>query len=263
MLKVLVVGDVVGRPGRRAVQVFLPELIAEEKPDLVIVNGENSAGGMGIKPETGREIFAAGAQVITSGNHIWRHREVNAYLMAEPKVLRPANYPEGAPGNGYYIATTAKGEKIAVVNLQGLVFMPAIDCPFRKMQALLVEIRKETQTIVVDFHAEATSEKMAFARYFSGQVSFVFGTHTHVATADEEIFQGGTAYITDIGMTGPHHSIIGMEMQAVIEKFLSARPVKFEVAAKDIRLNGAVVTIDASTGMATSIKRIRKYLQGE
>lgn len=259
-MKILAVGDVMGKPGRRAVKVLLRQIIDEEKPDFVIVNGENSAGGMGIIPETGKEMLDAGADVITSGNHIWRHKEVESYLVSEPRVLRPANYPSGAPGRGYYIGKARSGQKVAVLNLQGLVFMPSIDCPFRKAQELLPEIRKETDIIVVDMHAEATSEKVAMGRYLAGQVTFVYGTHTHVATADEQILKGGTAYITDIGMTGPHDSVIGMEAKGVLEKFLTQRPNKFEVASDDVRLNGALVEVNASTGQATAIKRIMKNL---
>jgi len=259
-VKILAVGDIVGKPGRRALKMLLPEIIAEEKPDFIIVNGENSAGGMGITVETGQEMLACGADVITSGNHIWHHKEIDHYMTREPRILRPANYPQEAPGNGFYVAKAKNGSKVAVLNLQGRVFMPSINCPFRIAQEILPKLRKETDLIVIDMHAEATSEKMALARFFSGQVSFVFGTHTHVATADECILKGGTAYITDIGMTGPHDSVIGMEDKAVIEKFLTQRPNRFEVAKNDVRLNGAIVEVDPGTAQAHSIRRICKRL---
>jgi len=249
-----------GKPGRRALKGLLPDLIKEAKPDLVIVNGENSAGGLGIKADTGEEIFAAGADVITSGNHIWHHREVESYLMTEPRLIRPANYPLESPGKGYFIAQAKNGAKVAVLNLQGLVFMPSINCPFHTAKDILADLRKETDIIVVDMHAEATSEKMALGYYLSGQVSIVYGTHTHVATADECILTGGTAYISDIGMTGPHDSVIGMDTQRVIKKFLTQRPHKFEVAKGDLRLNGILVEVDESTGQAQSIQRICKTL---
>ena len=261
-MKIVAVGDVMGKPGRRALKGLLPEIIAEEKPDFVIVNGENSAGGMGITPDTGREMFESGADVITSGNHIWHHKQVDAYLLAEPKVLRPANYPKGAAGRGYTIQKTRNGVRIGVLNLQGRVFMPPIDCPFRIGQECVKEMRQETDIIVVDMHAEATSEKIALGHFLSGQVSFIYGTHTHVQTADERILKGGTAFLTDIGMTGPHDSVIGMDAAGIVEKFVSQRPKRFEVAKDGIEINGAVVEIDEQTGQATSIKRIKRPLEG-
>jgi hypothetical protein len=262
-MKILAIGDIMGKPGRRALVGLLPDLVKKEAPDFIVVNGENAAGGLGITVETGQEMLAAGADVITSGNHIWHHKEIEEYFLREPRILRPANYPEGTPGKGYCVVKSKGGVKVGVLNLQGLVFMPSIDCPFRKAQEILPKLRKETDIIVVDIHAEATSEKVALAHFLSGQATFVFGTHTHVQTSDERILTGGTAFITDLGMTGPHDSVIGMDKQSVIEKFLTHRHKKFQVAKEGIELNGAIVEVEESTGLAHCIRRIREKLGGQ
>jgi len=256
-LRVLFVGDVFGNPGRRFLRVALPALRRKYQVDVAIVNGENAAGGMGITEKTARELFSAGADVITTGNHVWKYgRDVLPALKSEPRLLRPANYPEGAPGSGHYVHEVGEGLKVAVLNLCGRVFMEPIECPFRTADLLVEELRKETPVIVVDFHAEATSEKQAMGWYLAGRVSAVVGTHTHVQTADERILPGGTAYITDVGMTGPRDGVIGMKRERIIERFLTQIPVRFEVAEGPSILNAVLVEVEPKTGRALGIKRI-------
>jgi metallophosphoesterase (TIGR00282 family) len=224
-------------------------------PDFVIVNGENAAGGFGITPDIADKFFSIGVDVITSGNHIWQHKDIYPYLNRKKEILRPANYPDEVPGKGFCIVK--KGDiKLGVVNVLGRIFMDAIDCPFRAAKRCVDEIKKETNIIAVDFHAEATSEKNAMGYYLDGEVTCVFGTHTHVQTADESILNKGTAYITDIGMVGPKDSVIGMDKEKVIERFLTLPPSRFEVAEKKIELDGILITSNTSTGLATEIKRI-------
>lgn len=255
-VSILFIGDIVGKPGRQALGQVLHKLIDKYRVDLVVANGENSAGGFGITPEKARELFELGVHVITTGNHVWDKKESSGFLDREQAVLRPANYPPGVPGHGSAIATTSGGIKIGVLNLEGRIFMSPIDCPFRSADAEVAKLKAETNIVLVDFHAEATSEKMSLGWYLDGRVSAVFGTHTHVQTADERILPLGTAYLTDAGMTGAFDSVIGVRKEEPIQRFLTQLPVKFEVAKKDIRLNGIQLTVDESTGKALSVERI-------
>lgn len=261
-LRVLVIGDTVGKPGRKACQELVPSLREKYNLDLVIDNGENLASGSSLTKETTEEIFNAGVDVITSGDHIFKKREAIQLVNQNPAVLRPLNYPKGAPGSGVYVATTRRGDKIAVVNLIGRVFMQPLECPFRTMEAILPQIQSQTKCIVVDFHAEATSEKVALGWFLDGQISALCGSHTHIQTADERILPNGTAYLTELGMTGPYHSVIGRNIEQVIYKFRTQLPSIMEVATDDIRLSGAVIEIDSQTGKASSIQRIHEKLNG-
>jgi metallophosphoesterase (TIGR00282 family) len=254
-MRVLVIGDIVGRPGRRIVREKLPELKRHWEIEFVVANVENAAGGFGVTPEVVRELLEAGLDVMTSGNHIFDKKEVFHIIEAEPRLLRPANYAPGVPGRGVWSGYSARGHPITVMNLQGRVFMPPSDCPFRTADALLAEIR-EPRLIIVDMHAEATSEKVAMGWYLDGRVSIVFGSHTHVPTADETILPQGTAYITDLGMTGPYDGIIGIKREQVLDRFLRGMPQRFEVASGDVRLCGAVIEIDETTYRATRIARV-------
>jgi len=251
---VLFFGDLIGRAGRNALAKSLPALTKKYKPTLVIANGENAAGGVGITEEIGKDLFAL-ADVLTSGNHIWDKKEALEYLAKEPRLLRPANYPPKNPGRGSVVVTDAGGVKIGVLNLQGRVFMEAIDCPFRTADTEIEKIRRETPVIIVDLHAEATSEKQALGWYLDGRVSAVVGTHTHVPTADERVLPGGTAYITDAGMAGALNSVIGMKREQAIQKFLTGRPQRFEPAKDGVFLSAVHIEIDADTGKALSIRR--------
>ncbi len=253
-MRILILGDVVGRPGRRIIKELLPEIERVHRPDLVIANGENAAGGFGLTKKVGEEIFAAGVDVITSGNHIWDKKEVYTYLQEEKRVLRPANYPPGVPGS-YLHYISVETDTVAVLSLTGRVFMGDFDCPFRKFDQLYAEISQQTPHIVVDFHAEATSEKIAFGWHVDGRASIVVGTHTHVATADERVLDRGTAYITDLGMCGPTDGVLGVERQTVIQKFLTQLPARFDVASGPVGLNGLVVDIDRR-GRATDLFRL-------
>lgn len=255
-MKVLFVGDVVGSPGRRILRPALRHLKERLNPDLVIVNGENAAGGNGLTPATAKEIFRAGCDVITTGNHVWDRKEIIPYLSGEPRVIRPANYPDPAPGSGTFITTAADGSSVAVVNVMGRLFMPAVNDPFRTVDHVLDSLLTRTRSIIVDFHAEATSEKVAFGWHLDGRVTAVLGTHTHVPTADERVLPGGTAYITDVGMTGPYDSVIGVEKKQVLERFLTQRPVRLTPASDDVRLAGVVVEVDPSEGRALTIERV-------
>lgn len=255
LLNLLFVGDIVGKPGLEMVLNWLPSLISKYKADLVIVNGENTNEGKGILPKEGEELFAKGVHVITGGNHTWDKRQTQDYIKVEPRVLRPQNYPRGTHGNGYYIAETPKG-KVAVVNLQGRTFMATIDCPFRTSDHILSKVKAETNMVFIDFHAEATAEKLALVHYLDGKVSAIVGTHTHVQTADERIFPEGTAYITDVGMTGPYHSVIGMKVTPALNRFIYQTPQKYEIASDDVHLAAVVIKIDTATGKAAEIERI-------
>ena len=250
-MRILMIGDVIGRPGRRAVQVLVPDLRQEYSIDLVIANGENAAGGLGLTRETAEELFASGIDVITSGNHIWDHKEIIPSLDSELAILRPLNYPPGVPGRGYL----TKG-KVLVVNLLGRTFIGNFDCPFRAMDQLLEEIVDKPPVIIADFHAEATSEKVAMGRYLDGRVSAVLGTHTHVGTIDARLLPEGTAYITDVGMTGPLESVIGDDADAVIRRFLTQLPHRLSVGKGSVVLNSVLVEVEESTGVAKSIVRI-------
>ncbi len=255
-VKVLFISDIVGKPGRQAVSMELHRLVDRFAIDLVIANGENSAGGFGITEDTAKELFELGIHVITSGNHIWDKRDSYDFINREKRLVRPANYPDGAPGHGSVVVTTPTGSKVAVLNLEGRAFMNNLECPFRTADSEISRLNGETPILVVDFHAEATSEKLALGWYLNGRVSAVIGTHTHVQTSDERLLPGGTAYITDAGMTGSFDSVIGIKKELAIEKFLSQIPVRFEVAKKDIRLNAVVVEIDEKSGKACGIERL-------
>jgi hypothetical protein len=255
-MRILFIGDIVGSPGREMILRHLAGIVIERQVDLVIANGENSASGFGITPKIADELFAAGVEVITGGNHSWDRKEILDYIPHEPRLIRPANFP-ASPGRGLYLGTSRKAVRYAVMNLQGRVFMTALDCPFRTADAELARIPPDVKVIFVDMHAEATSEKQAMGWYLDGRVSVVVGTHTHVASADERVLPNGTAFITDVGMTGPHESVIGMDRAAMVKRFMDAMPVKFEVAIGDARLNGILADVDDSTGRARSIVRVR------
>jgi metallophosphoesterase (TIGR00282 family) len=255
-MKILFIGDVVGEPGRRAVKQLVPKLRAQHGLDVVIANGENSAGGSGITPATAKEIFDAGVDIITSGDHLWDQKEVVELLQKEPRFVRPLNYPAGTAGQGS--ALLQLGDRtVAVVNVQGRTFMPALENPFTMMAAEIQRLRKITPTIIVDIHAEATSEKIAMARMLDGQVSAVIGTHTHVQTADETVLPKGTAFLCDAGFTGPQESILGREIEPIIRRFLTNTPQRFGVAKEHERLQGAIIEVDAS-GIARSIARVNE-----
>ena len=291
-MKLLFIGDITGEPGRKAVKTLLPKLREQHRLDLVIANGENAAGGSGITPKTAGEIFSAGVDVMTSGDHLWDHKEVMELLQNEKRFLRPLNYPPGTPGQGSAIfqidlkrwgettgepshgqtnQVSARGDarptgketlSIAVLNLQGRTFMPPLENPFHAARAEVERLRQETKIIFVDFHAEATSEKIALARMLDGQVSAVIGTHTHVQTADEQIFPGGTAYLSDAGFTGPHESVLGREIEPIIKRFLTNTPQRFEVAKDRVLLQGAVIEIDEASGKAVKIQRVSEAISG-
>jgi len=258
-LRLLIIGDVVGRSGRRAVKVNLGRLKKELALDMVIANGENAAGGKGITKEVAHELFASGVDVLTMGNHVWNKREAFEYIDGEIRIIRPANYPPGVPGIGAGVFDKCKKAKVAVVNLAGRVFLQSIDCPFRKADEILERLAGKVRVVIIDFHAEATSEKVALGWYLDGRVSALIGTHTHVQTADECILPGGTAYITDIGMTGPFNSIIGVKKEMVLDSFITQIPQRFEVATGPFQFNGVVVDIDENSGKATAITRIQNY----
>jgi metallophosphoesterase (TIGR00282 family) len=262
-VKFLFLGDVFGKPGRQAVQRLVPKLIVRHTLDLVIANAENAAGGSGVTPDAVDDLLGAEVDLLTSGNHIWSKRDIYPYLdKADGRLLRPANYPPGAPGRGRGIASTPDGRRLGVVNVEGRVFMKTLDDPFRAAQAEVAALKKEGCTcILVDMHCEASSEKAAMGWLLDGQVSAVVGTHTHVQTADERILPGGTAFITDVGMCGPHDSIIGMKKELVLERFLTQRNVPFEPARGEVWLNGVVVELDDQTGKARSIERVQERLE--
>ncbi|HKI85705.1 MAG TPA: TIGR00282 family metallophosphoesterase [Thermoanaerobaculia bacterium] len=255
-MKVLFVGDVVGKPGRRILARMLPELIDRHRADYVIVNIENAAGGFGVTPDIWRELSALPIDCFTTGNHIWDKKEGVELLDREPRLLRPDNYPRGNPGRGLFIGETAAGIPVAVVNLEGQVFMKALPSPFVVADQILEEIGERAKVVIVDFHAEATSEKQALGFYLDGRASAVLGTHTHVPTADERVLPGGTALLTDVGMTGPYQSVIGMRVDRVLQRFLLQTPSSFEVAKHDVRLAGVVIDVEADNGKARSIERL-------
>jgi metallophosphoesterase (TIGR00282 family) len=263
-MRVLFIGDIVGSPGRQIVRERLADIVAQKKIDLVIANGENSAAGFGITPRIAEELLATDIAVLTGGNHSWDKKEVLEYMPHEPRLLRPANFPEGSPGSGLFLGAAKNGVKFAVLNLQGRIFLPAIDDPFKKADAELAKIPADVDFVFVDMHAETTSEKIALGWYLDGRVSVVVGTHTHVATADEHVLPEGTAFITDVGMTGPHSGVIGMDKAAIIKRFLDGLPTRFEVAANDIQMNTILVETDdaaprnaAGRLRAKSIERLR------
>jgi len=259
-MKVLFIADIVGQPGRRAVKELLPRLRQENGLQLVVANGENSAGGSGITPNTAAEIFNAGVDIITSGDHLWDQKEVLELLEHEPRFVRPLNYPPGTPGQGSALFRGQGLPPVGIINLQGRTFMPPLENPFHNVLSEVERLRKMTNLIFVDFHAEATSEKVALARMVDGTVSAVIGTHTHVQTADEQIFPGGTAFLSDAGFTGPHESVIGREIEPVIKRFITNMPQKFEVAKGKVLLQGAMLELDETTGRAVRIQRVSESL---
>ena len=256
MLTILFLGDVVGEPGRNAVIARLPELKAQHAVDFIVVNGENAAGGRGITGKITIDLLRAGVSVITTGDHIWDQKDIVAFIGTEPRLLRPINYPEGAPGAGSIVLETAKG-KVGVINVQGRTFMqPILENPFRAVEEAVAKMRTETTNIIVDVHGETTSEKIAMGRFLDGKVSAVIGTHTHVQTADEQIFPGGTAFLCDAGMCGPINSILGRAIEPIMNRFISNMPAPFPVAAGEVRLRGALIEIDETSGRARRITRV-------
>ncbi|MBD3414036.1 MAG: TIGR00282 family metallophosphoesterase [Candidatus Aminicenantes bacterium] len=255
-MRLLFFGDIIGRPGRKILKEHLPYLKERYKPSLIAANGENAAGGIGLTEKVGKELLLK-VHVLTSGNHIWDKKEVLDYLDREPKLIRPANYPSPSPGRGSCIVEDLNGYKVAFLNLQGRVFMEPIDCPFRKADQEIDVIQKTTSTVIVDFHAEATSEKQALGWYLDGKVSAVLGTHTHVPTADEKILPQGTAYITDIGMVGGYHSVIGIKREQAVDRFLTSRPQRFGPSKEGYILNAVCIEIDPQTGKSLGIERIK------
>jgi hypothetical protein len=256
MLTILFLGDIVGEPGRSAVVARLPQLKEQYAVDFTIVNGENAAGGRGITGKITIELLRAGVSVITTGDHIWDQKDIVGFIDTEPRLLRPVNYPAGAPGNGSIVLETAKG-KIGVINVQARTFMqPILENPFHAVEAAVGKVREETDKIIVDVHGETTSEKIALGRFLDGKVSAVIGTHTHVQTADEQIFPGGTAFLCDAGMCGPVHSILGRAIEPIMSRFVSNMPISFPVAAGEVRLRGALIEIDEASGRALRIMRV-------
>lgn len=253
-IKVLFLGDVIGKPGRKAIEKFIKGFRA----DFIIINGENLAGGIGITPLVAGEMFSYGVDLITTGNHVWKKKEMIPFLMGEKRVIRPLNYPSGAPGFGHGVISK-NGKKLCVVNLEGRVFMAPLDCPFRAMENLLQELDRDLP-VMVDFHAEATSEKIALGWYLDGKVAAVIGTHTHVQTADERILPKGTGYITDAGMTGPADSVIGMEKSIVLEKFVTQLPQRFEVGKDDVEVQGVLLTLENQGNRCVSIERVKQKI---
>jgi metallophosphoesterase (TIGR00282 family) len=254
--RLLFIGDIVGRPGRELVRRGLSAIVAHRRIDLVIANVENAAAGFGVTPGIAEELLAAGVHVMTGGNHIWDKKEILPYFAEQPRLIRPANYPPGAPGSGRYVARAANGVMVAVVNLMGRVFMTAIDDPFRAALAEIDAVQSRAQLVFVDFHAEATSEKVAMGWHLDGRAAAVVGTHTHVQTADERILPKGTAFITDVGMTGAHDSVIGVERSAILQRFLTALPQRFDPATENPRLHAVIVEADERTGLSAGIERV-------
>ena len=255
-MNLLFIGDIFASAGRGVVSERLPGIVAEESIDFIVANAENSAGGFGVTPSIAEELLELGIDILTSGNHIWDKREIYDYLDKQPQLLlRPGNYAEGLPGKGVQVVRARNGVQVGVINLQGRTYMPATDCPFRKADRLLTDLPETVKVRFLDFHAEVTSEKVAMGWYLDGRVSAVIGTHTHIPTADERVLPGGTAYLTDSGMTGPYDSVIGVEREPILRKFLTSTPVKMEAARGRVELHGAIVDIDEQTGRARSIRR--------
>jgi 2',3'-cyclic-nucleotide 2'-phosphodiesterase len=263
-MRTLFIGDIVGSPGRRIVEERLADLVAQRQIDLVIANGENSASGFGITPRLADELLNTGIDVLTGGNHSWDRKEILEYMPQQPRLLRPANFPAGNPGSGLYVGTTKSGLHYAVLCLQGRVFLPSSDDPFRKADAELAKLAPDVAFVLVDVHAETTSEKIAMGWYLDGRVTAVVGTHTHVTTADERVLPNGTAYITDVGMTGPHDGVIGMDREAILKRFLDGLPARFDVASRDVQMNCVLIETEANGSRnaagrfrAESIERLR------
>jgi metallophosphoesterase (TIGR00282 family) len=260
-MRVLMLGDVVGRPGRRVLEKLLPIFRVERQIDFVVANGENSAGGAGITPKVFQKLLSFGVDVVTSGNHIYRQREILGLLGAgEERLIRPANYPPRAAGRGMTVKEDATGRRVGVLNLQGRVYMAPTEDPFATAEAMIEELFAQADVILVDVHGEATSEKQAMGHFLDGRVAAVVGTHTHVPTADAKILNGGTAYVTDLGMCGPHDSCLGVQKEIIVRKFLTGMPARFEVAEGDVRMQGVIVEVDERTGLAASIERVDEAL---
>ena len=259
-MNILFIGDIVGNPGREAVKSLLPRIKQKEKIDFTIANSENAAGGAGLTPDIAQELLNMGVDVLTNGDHVWDRKEILEEIDKEQRILRPSNYGDGAPGSGSIVMHSKTGAKVGVINLVGRVFMQAVECPFKAAVKEIEKIKKETPVIVIDMHAEATSEKIALAYYLDGLVTAICGTHTHIQTADERIFPKGLAYITDVGMTGPFDSVLGRKSEQIIRRFITGLPTRFEMADSDIQLQGAVINCDDKTGRAISIKRIQEKL---
>ena len=256
MIRLLFVGDIVGKPGRELVRRGLAAIVARHQIDLVVANGENAAAGFGLTPDLADDLFAYGVHVITGGNHTWDKKEIIPYFAEQSRLLRPANFPAGTPGHGRIVVRATNGVPVGIINAMGRVFMTAIDDPFRVVLDEIDAVRREARVILVDFHAEATSEKVAMGWHLDGRVTAIVGTHTHVPTADARVLPQGTAYITDVGMTGPHDSVIGVDRHAILQRFLTGLPQRFEVATENARLNAVIVSADETTGRATSIERL-------
>jgi len=252
-MTILVLGDVVGKPGRKALAQNLEALVEEVNADFVIANGENASGGLGITPQVAEELLALPIDMLTSGNHIWKHKEIKKYLDTQEKLLRPANYPEGSPGRGAGLYQAGNGVTVGVLNLEGLLFMNALPCPFRTADSKLEALRQKTNLVIVDFHAEATSEKRALGHYLDGRVTAVVGTHTHIPTADAEVLPGGTGYITDLGMCGPTDSVIGVRKEHAIARFTDKLPTAFQVAKDRVKIQGVVIVADTKSGKCLEI----------
>jgi 2',3'-cyclic-nucleotide 2'-phosphodiesterase len=262
-VRILFVGDIVGKPGRQLIERVLGKIISDYEIEFTIANGENAAAGMGITPPIAIDLLNQGVDVLTSGNHIWAKKEIIPFLKEEGRILRPANYPARVPGRGAVVLQSKNGREVGVLNLEGRVFMKNLDCPFHAAEREVEVLKKSTNVILVDFHAEATSEKMAMGWFLNGKVSAVLGTHTHVQTSDERILDEGTAYMTDVGMTGPMASVIGIRKEVALERLLTQIPWKFEVATDDVELQGVVVEVDSETGKAKDVKRIRVPLNSQ
>jgi hypothetical protein len=260
-VRILFIGDIFGKPGRDIAQKAIPALVATRDIDLVIANVENSAAGFGVTGDIAETILKSGVDVMTSGNHIWDKKEVLEYIPRQPRLLRPANFPPGVPGRGTWVGRTRTGEPVAVINVMGRVFMQPLDDPFAVVLREIEAVRGKARVILVDFHAEATSEKVAMGWHLDGRVTAIFGTHTHVQTADERLLPKGTAYLTDVGMTGPHDSIIGVTVEAALGRFVSGMPARFEAATGPGRLNAIIITADVATGRAAGIERLNLSLQ--
>ena len=260
-MKVLFLGDVFGKPGREVLKAKLPVMVEENNIDFVIANGENAAGGIGITPDICKTLLNMGVDIVTSGNHIYKKNEILDYIERQPRLLKPANYPPATPGSGYHIMSDKKNNRIAVINICGRVFIDYFDCPFRTIDKIINNIREETPVIIVDFHAEVTSEKVAMGWYLDGRVSAVVGTHTHIQTADERILPGGTAYITDVGMVGPRDSVIGVKKENIIKRFLTMMPQKFTVSDDNYLVNAVVIDINEKSGRANNITRLNMVIE--
>ena len=260
VLNILFIGDIVGEPGRQAVKELVPKIVKREKIDFVIANGENTAGGSGITPMIVDELLGYGVDVITSGDHVWKRKEILDRIAEDARILRPANYPNEVPGFGATVVTSRSGVEVGVINLIGRVFMQAVECPFKTVKAEVDKMKNKTRIIVVDMHAEATSEKVALGWFLDGTVSAIIGTHTHIQTADEKILPKGTAFLTDAGMTGPYDSVIGRKKEQILNRFITQMPTKFEMAENDVQLHGAIIEVDEKTGIAESIKRVQEKL---